>query len=257
MYAAMIANTLNAKTGKTLSPASVARKLSSISSWYGYLTDEDVIGANPMAKVRRPDIDKDHTATVSLTSTEATALRQAATMSTYLPASESIALAGFLVFIGARVSEICALDVKDLGHDSGHRTVKLRMKGGKERTRAIPSDLATALDVHLDGRAEGALFLGPRGGRRITRWEVATFVRHAAKSAGIAAWDQVTPHSFRHAWATIARQRGATLEERQFALGHADPRTTQRYDRARQSLDRDPSYLVAAATSGKPPAETA
>jgi integrase len=78
---------------------------------------------------------------------------------------------------------------------------------------------------------------------------VSRFVRRAAHAAGLPAADRITPHSFRHAWATIARERGASLEERQHALGHADPRTTQRYDRARASLDRDPSYLVAAAVA--------
>jgi integrase len=79
------------------------------------------------------------------------------------------------------------------------------------------------------------------------------FVRRAAYAAGLPAADRITPHSFRHAWATVARERGASLEERQYALGHADPRTTQRYDRARASLDRDPSYLVASAVEDQAP----
>ena len=88
-----------------------------------------------------------------------------------------------------------------------------------------------------------------RTGCGIDRHTIARFVRRAARAAGLPAAEKITPHSFRHAWATVARERGASLEERQYALGHADPRTTQRYDRARQSLDRDPSYLVAAAVA--------
>jgi integrase len=108
--------------------------------------------------------------------------------------------------------------------------------------------LAAQLDAYLAGRADGPLFRTPDG-RRLDRHAVFRFVRRAARTAGLAAADRITPHSFRHAWATIARERGASLEERQYALGHADPRTTQRYDRARASLDRDPSYLVAAAVA--------
>jgi len=134
------------------------------------------------------------------------------------------------------VSEVCGADVADLGHDSGHRTVRLRMKGGKTRTRAVPPPVAAAIDAHLAGRGEGPLFT-TADGRRLDRHGVARFVRRAAVTAGLAAADKITPHSFRHAWATLARERGATLEERQYALGHADPRTTQRYDRARELFD--------------------
>jgi site-specific recombinase XerD len=248
-YAAALANTPNPRTGRPLAPASVARRLAALSSWYGYLVDAEQANTNPMARVRRPRVDRDHTSTVGLSAAEAIALLRAAGADPVLGPACATALAGFLVSIGARVSEICALDVADLGFDSGHRTVKLRMKGGKTRTRAVPPSLSAALEAHLAGRTGGALFV-TRAGRRIDRHIVYRFVRRAARAGGLSSAEQITPHSFRHAWATLARERGASLEERQYALGHADPRTTQRYDRARQSLDRDPSYLVAAAVAG-------
>jgi integrase len=203
---------------------------------------------NPVLRVRRPRLDRDHTATVGMTAAQASTVLRAARDDATLGPLCARALAGFLVEIGARVSEVCALDVTDLGYDSGHRTVRLRMKGGKTRTRAVPPGLGTALDAVVGGRTTGALFVLPDG-RRLDRHTVFRFVRRAAHAAGLPAADKITPHSFRHAWATVARERGASLEERQFALGHADPRTTQRYDRARRSLDRDPSYLVANAVA--------
>jgi integrase len=51
----------------------------------------------------------------------------------------------------------------------------------------------------------------------------------------------------RHAFATAARAEGVPLEDVQDAMGHADPRTTRRYDRDRHNLDRDPAYMIAAA----------
>jgi integrase len=51
----------------------------------------------------------------------------------------------------------------------------------------------------------------------------------------------------RHAFATAARDEGVALEDVQDAMGHADPRTTRRYDRDRHNLDRDPAYVIAAA----------
>lgn len=247
-YAANIANNPNPRTGRPLAPSSVARRLAALSSWYGYLLDAGAVTHNPMLRVRRPRVDAMHTATVGLSAGEAIAVLRAAVDDPVLGPMCAGALAGFLVSIGARVSEVCALDVTDLGYDSGHRTVRLRMKGGKTRTRAVPPALAVQLDACRGDRADGPLFRGPSG-ERMDRHTIARFVRRAARAARIPAAEQITPHSFRHAWATLARENGATLEERQFALGHADPRTTQRYDRARASLDRDPSYLVAAAVA--------
>jgi integrase/recombinase XerD len=247
-YAANLANIPLPRTGRPMAPASVARRLAALSSWYGYLHDAGAVSHNPMTRVRRPRLDRDHTTTVGMSAAEATALLRAAAQDPVLGAECASALAGFLVAIGARVSEVCALDVTDLGFDSGHRTVRLRMKGGKTRTRAVPPALAAKLDALCAGRADGPLFR-TRAGERVDRHVIARFVRRAARAAGLPSAERITPHSFRHAWATLARERGATLEERQHALGHADPRTTQRYDRARASLDRDPSYLVASAVS--------
>ena len=65
------------------------------------------------------------------------------------------------------------------------------------------------------------------------------------KAAGLPAG--VTPHSLRHSYATEALSLGAALQDVQDALGHADPRTTRRYNRSQHNLDRSPSYLLAAA----------
>ncbi|HEX6500464.1 MAG TPA: tyrosine-type recombinase/integrase [Micromonosporaceae bacterium] len=254
-YAAHLANAAQPRTGRPLAPTSVARRLSALSSWYAYLVDSGLTGHNPMARVRRPRIDRDHTATVGLSSAEAAALLAATGDDPTLGAAGAAALLGFLVQIGARVSEVCALDVTDLGYDSGHRTVRLRMKGGKTRTRAVPPSLSDTLARYLDDRGSplaGPLFVTVDG-RRVDRHTVYRFVRRAARAAGLPNADRITPHSFRHAWATLARQAGASLEQRQYALGHADPRTTQRYDRARTSLDADPSYLVAGVVTTPPP----
>jgi integrase len=248
-YAAELSGTANPRTGRAPAASSVARRLAALSSWYGYLADAGLATVNPLTRVRRPRVDREHTSTVGLTAAEAGALLRAAGRDPVLGPAGGAALAGFLVQLGARVSEVCALQVADLGHDSGHRTVRLRMKGGKTRTRAVPPALSRLLDAHLGGRTDGPVFRAP-GGAPVDRHTVFRFVRRAALAAGIPAAARITPHSLRHAWATVARERGASLEERQYALGHADPRTTQRYDRARESLDRDPSYLVAAAVTG-------
>jgi integrase/recombinase XerD len=96
------------------------------------------------------------------------------------------------------------------------------------------------------GDEPGPLFRTATGGR-LDRHAVFRLVRRLARDAGIASWARLSPHSLRHAFATAARAEGVPLEDVQDAMGHADPRTTRRYDRDRHNLDRDPSYVIWAA----------
>ena len=73
-------------------------------------------------------------------------------------------------------------------------------------------------------------------------------VRATARRAGIV--KAVTPHTLRHAFITAALDAGVPLRDVQEAASHADPRTTMRYDRARGSLDRHATYIVAAYVAG-------
>ena len=79
-------------------------------------------------------------------------------------------------------------------------------------------------------------------------------VRRLARSAPASRpGRQLSPHSLRHAFATTARAEGVPLEDVQDAMGHADPRTTRRYDRDRHNLDRDPAYAIWAARARRKP----
>jgi integrase/recombinase XerD len=71
-------------------------------------------------------------------------------------------------------------------------------------------------------------------------------VQRLARSAGIAHADRITPHSLRHTAITSALDAGSPLRDVQDLAGHADPRTTRRYDRGRHNLDRSPAYALAA-----------
>ena len=85
-------------------------------------------------------------------------------------------------------------------------------------------------------------------GRRPDRHGAARIVRRVARWAGIA--EKVGPHTLRHAFITAALDAGVPLRDVQEAASHADPRTTMRYDRARGSLDRHATYIVAAYLAG-------
>lgn len=151
-----------------------------------------------------------------------------------------LALLELLYGSGARISEVVGLDLADIhqftGDDINVETVKLRGKGSKERIVPLGSFASAALKDYLtrvrpglaskSPRATSALFLNQRGGR-LSRQSAWQFVHRAAKSAGIDA--KVSPHVFRHSYATHLLDGGADIRVVQELLGHASVTTTQIY----------------------------
>jgi integrase len=120
-------------------------------------------------------------------------------------------------------------------------------KGGKIVTIPLAPRTARAIDLAIGERPEGPIFLTP-GGRRLDRHGAARIVRRVAGRAGIS--KTVGPYTLRHAFITAALDAGVPSRDVQEAASHADPRTTIRYDRARGSLDRHATYIVAAYVAG-------
>ncbi|GGQ60492.1 tyrosine recombinase XerD [Couchioplanes caeruleus subsp. azureus] len=241
---------------RELAPATVARKLSGLSSWYDFLVKLRAVEANPVAGADRPYVSRDHSATVGLSPEEVDAVIAAAEAGTGAAAVRHRAVVALLADLGLRVGELVGLDVADLGVERGHRSVRFVGKGGRPRRRALTPYAGAALDAYLAGRAaaEGTTvdrldgpLLVTASGARLDRHAVFRLVRRLAREAGIEGWARLSPHSLRHAFATSARAEGVPLEDVQDAMGHADPRTTRRYDRDRHNLDRDPAYTLAAA----------
>jgi site-specific recombinase XerD len=106
---------------------------------------------------------------------------------------------------------------------------------------------ARAIDLAVGLRTGGPVFLAADG-RRLDRHGAGRVVCKTTRRAGIA--KTVTPHTLRHAFITAALDAGMPLRDVQEAAWHADPRTTMRYDRARGSLDRHATYIVAAYVAG-------
>jgi integrase len=153
------------------------------------------------------------------------------------------ALISLLALNGLRVSEATGADIESLGIERGHRTLVVTRKGGKVVTIPLAPRTARAIDLAVGERDAGPIFLAADG-RRLDRHGAARIVRRA----GIA--KHVGPHTLRHAFITAALDAGVPLRDVQEAASHADPRTTMRYDRARTSLDRHATYIVAAYVAG-------
>jgi len=133
---------------------------------------------------------------------------------------------------GARVSELCGLDLEDI--DYARLTIRVLGKGNKERTIPIGNPAMRALESWLkDGRdtlagtkSERAVFLGARG-KRIDQRTVRTMVYQAL--AALDGVEKMGPHALRHSAATHLLEGGADLRTVQEILGHASLATTQIY----------------------------
>ncbi|MCQ1988049.1 tyrosine-type recombinase/integrase [Arthrobacter sp. zg-Y844] len=235
----------------TGAPATVARKLSALSSFYKYALGMGLVQVNPVQLIARPKVDADHSATQGLTREQTKALLAAAAADS----PRSHALVSLLMFTGIRVSEALNATTADYGHDSGHRTLTVRRKGGKAAKVAVPAPAVEALNAYL-GTTGADLVAGTGGslplfttttGKPWNRSEVFRTIQRLTHKAGIEG--QISPHSLRHTFATIALDSGTTLHDLQDSMGHADPRTTRRYDRARHSLNKSASYDVARSLS--------
>jgi integrase/recombinase XerD len=165
-----------------------------------------------------------------------------------------VALLELLYSTGGRVSEIIGININDLAKVESDneviQTIKLRGKGAKERIVPIGSFALTALDNYLvrvrpvlvaksakSAKSESALFLNSRGGR-LSRQSAWNIVLEAAKASGLEG--KVSPHVFRHSYATHLLDGGADIRVVQELLGHSSVTTTQIYtlvtiDKIRQS----------------------
>ena len=161
------------------------------------------------------------------------------------------ALLELLYSSGARVSELIGINIADIAtvdsEDGVITTIKLRGKGAKERIVPLGSFATKAIDDYVvrirpslaekNASKDVALFLNTRGGR-LTRQSAWKIVLKAAQAAGIS--EKVSPHVFRHSYATHLLDGGADIRVVQELLGHASVTTTQIYtlitiDKVRES----------------------
>jgi integrase/recombinase XerC len=143
-----------------------------------------------------------------------------------------VAMVELLYATGARVAELCGLDLSDIDYD--RQTIRVLGKGNKERTIPLGNPAMKALNVWLNqGRdsvknstSGNAVFLGARG-KRIDQRTVRTVVYNALQA--IEGIERMGPHALRHSAATHLLEGGADLRTVQEILGHASLATTQIY----------------------------
>lgn len=231
-----------APTGEPRKDTARANLLSVCSSFYAYAVRARAMESDPFDLVPRPDIDPDYSDTEG--STEEETARLLAAARDHSPRSYALFLAMYSMAL--RVDSVLGAQVRDLGYDTGHRTLNVRLKGGRRKKKAIPPATGHALDLYLDGRTHGWLFQ-TRNGNPLTQQYVWTLTRCLAAKANLPHAGSIHPHSLKHDAVTHAlSDPNAKLHIVQDFADHKDPRTTRRYDRRKNRFSSSPGYGIAA-----------
>lgn len=236
--------------------ATRARRLSAVSSWYGWLIREEAMGRNPALLDRAERPKPAPRRAPALSDGQVEKLLAAAVADT----PRAAVIVWLLLTTGIRVGELAAANVGDLGLDRGMTVLYVRGKGGRTRLVAIAPGtlarveayLATRTDVDRLPAVPGQVAAGDRPlvatstGRRIDRTTVRRLLLRLARQAGLPQRliDQLTPHSTRATHITASLEGGAPMGDVQRHAGHASPVTTGMYDRAPQSPERSPAWLL-------------
>ena len=225
--------------GLGMAVTSINRNISALKSFYKYLAQEFSTN-NPVSAVASSKSPR--RLPKALTIKEITSLIDSTKREGDPISLRDHAIIELLYGTGARVSEIVGIDINDFAQSDieGNpiTTLKLRGKGSKERIVPLGSFAKSALDEYLvrirpnllskskSARVESALFLNQRGSRlsRQSAWQM---ISDAADSTGLSG--KVSPHVFRHSYATHLLDGGADIRVVQELLGHASVTTTQIY----------------------------
>jgi integrase/recombinase XerD len=232
----------------SLSGASINRIVSSLKGFFKYCALEYSVN-NPMLDIASTKIPRK--LPKALTVDQIASLIAATEREGEITSFRDTAILEILYSTGARVSEVIGVNVGDFSidrvGDQEVSVIKLRGKGSKERIVPLGKFAISALDdyqvrsrpvlVSKNSKSESALFLNTRG-RRITRQSAWQIVLNAAKVAGLDG--RVSPHVFRHSYATHLLDGGADVRVVQELLGHSSVTTTQIYtlitiDKVRES----------------------
>jgi integrase/recombinase XerC len=226
--------------------SSIARKISTLRSFFRYLNREQIIASNPAKSISTPKVEK--TLPTTLTVDEAFRLMESPKnlSEKFSPAGRKDkrlrdrAILELLYSSGLRVSELVGLNANQIELDLG--IVRVMGKGRKERIVPVGRKAAESLNAYLDERGmvkglrlggkasdpEGGdpLFVNSLGGR-LTARSVGRLIKKYTRHSGI--FRKVSPHSLRHTFATHLLDAGADIREIQEMLGHSSLSTTQRY----------------------------
>ncbi len=223
-------------------------ELAALRAFFDTLVTRHVVVLNPAAAVRGERYSVSEGRTPEVTPEEARRLL-ASVSTAKLSGLRDRAVIACLIYTAARAGAVARLQLRDLQHDAGQYVLRFAEKGGRQREIPVRHDLQGYLFDYLSaagfepGRSVAPLFQSVRGrseqltGRSLTGVDICRIVKRWAKVAGLSA--RLSPHSFRVCAVTDLLTQGVPLEDVQYLVGHADPRTTRLYDRRGRKVTRN------------------
>ena len=205
---------------------SQARALSSVKSFFNFLMINDRIESSPAEFIQMPKFGRQLPDILSTDEID----RIIATIDTSsVKGLRDQAMLEVLYSCGLRVSELISLKIQDLFFGEGY--IRVIGKGDKQRLVPISAIARERIQRYLDKRPGGrsnieTVFLNNRGSQ-LTRVMVFTILKEAARRAGIN--KRISPHTFRHSFATHLLEGGASIRQVQEMLGHESILTTEIY----------------------------
>lgn len=215
---------------KEVNARSQARIISGLKSFFSYLIFEDYRNDSPMELIEAPRIGRKLPDTLSVTDIDA--IINAIDLSKE-EGERNRAMLETLYGCGLRVSELVSLKISDLFFDEGF--IKITGKGNKQRFVPISAVTQKYITIYksqirshltIQKGFEDTLFLNRRG-KQLTRAMVFTIIKQLAEKIGLA--KVISPHTFRHSFATHLLENGADLRAIQLMLGHESITTTEVY----------------------------
>lgn len=218
------------ETAKELNARSQARLLSGLRNFFNYLIFENYRNDNPTSLLEAPKIGRKLPDTLSIH--EIDLIINSIDLST-IEGERNRTIIETLYSCGLRVSELINLKLSDLFFEEGF--IRVVGKGNKQRFVPINSQTQKYIEIYqtairnhiaIQKGFEDYLFLNRRG-KNLTRVMIFTIVKNLAEKAGI--HKNISPHTFRHSFATHLLERGANLLAIQQMLGHESITTTEIY----------------------------
>ena len=216
-----------------ISPRSIKRKFSSLSSYFSYLIDRKKIKKNPLNGIYTPKLIKKLPTVLSVEEIKKI-FKQSENSDNELLGLRDRCIIELLYSCGLRVSELCELKVNNIQFDSN--VIRFFGKGNKERLIPLTFYAKEWLEKYLYQSRQilsnrklsdqKYVFLS-NNGKRLTRAAIWQSIKKYVGAAGIT--KTVSPHTFRHSFATHLVDGGANLVEIQKLLGHSDISTTEIY----------------------------
>jgi len=234
-------------------PRTIRRRLSALSSLFTHLVDQRQADENPVRDIKRPRVNRRQGTTRAFSQKEARLILDTPDcVSLRGLRDRAILSVGFQA--GPRRAEIASLLVKDFHTNGGYKSLHFIRKGGEDLSLALNPQTAQRIDEYLKAAGHGEDIDGPLFRPVSTKPRCTESRRHLhaeaidrilRKYAALAGLDRgYSAHSMRATFITTALDKGASLEDVQRDVGHADPSTTKLYDRRGYNPEKSAAFFA-------------